>query len=241
MAGIDNANNTKALSNMPDGGLVLAVDGPSGTGKSTTCRALAKQLDAKYVDTGAMYRVATLAVLRAGIDPGNTDAVIDATRDLPLEISDDPDSTEVILDGENVAGEIRGRKVTQNVSAVSAIPEVRTNLVELQRKLAREAHRAIVEGRDIGTVVLVDAPAKAFLTASPEVRATRRYNQDIAAGRDADYDTVLADVIRRDELDSSRATSPLRPADDAKIIDTSEMDKVEVLGALISLIERSAR
>lgn len=241
MAGTDNANNTKALTNMPDGGLVLAVDGPSGTGKSTTCRALAKQLDAKYVDTGAMYRVATLAVLRAGIDPGNTDAVIDATRDLPLEISDDPDSTEVILDGENVAGEIRGREVTQNVSAVSAIPEVRTNLVELQRKLAREAHRAIVEGRDIGTVVLVDAPAKAFLTASPEVRATRRYNQDIAAGRDADYDTVLADVIRRDELDSSRATSPLRPADDAKIIDTSEMDKDEVLGALISLIERSAR
>lgn len=241
MAGTNNANNTKAVSNMPDGGLILAVDGPSGTGKSTTCRALAKQLDAKYVDTGAMYRVATLAVLRAGIDPDNTDAVVGATRDLPLEISDDPDSTEVILDGENVAGEIRGREVTQNVSAVSAIPEVRTNLVELQRKLAREAHRAIVEGRDIGTVVLIDAPAKAFLTASPEVRATRRYNQDIAAGRDADYDTVLADVIRRDELDSSRATSPLRPADDAEIIDTSEMDKDEVLGALISLIERSAR
>lgn len=229
------------LTNMPDGGLILAVDGPSGTGKSTTCRALAKQLDAKYVDTGAMYRVATLAVLRAGIDPADNEAVIAATRELPLEVSDDPDSTDVILDGENVAGEIRGREVTQNVSAVSAIPEVRTNLVELQRKLAREAHRAIVEGRDIGTVVLVDAPAKAFLTASPEVRATRRYDQDIAAGRDADYDTVLADVIRRDELDSSRATSPLRPAEDAEIIDTSDMDKGEVLDALISLIERSAR
>lgn len=229
------------LSNMPDGGLILAVDGPSGTGKSTTCRALAKQLNAKYVDTGAMYRVATLAVLRAGIDPQDTDAVIAATSDLPLEISDDPDSSEVMLAGENVAGEIRGREVTQNVSAVSAIPEVRTNLVELQRKLARDAHRAIVEGRDIGTVVLVDAPAKAFLTASPEVRATRRYNQDIAAGRDADYDTVLADVIRRDELDSSRATSPLRPADDAELIDTSEMDKDAVLDALISLIERSGR
>ena len=229
------------LVNMPDGGLILAVDGPSGTGKSTTCRALAKQLDAKYVDTGAMYRVATLAVLRAGIDPADTEAVVAATRDLPLEISDDPDSTEVILDGENVAGEIRSREVTQNVSAVSAIADVRTNLVELQRKLAREAHRAIVEGRDIGTVVLIDAPAKAFLTASPEVRATRRYNQDIAAGREVDYDTVLADVVRRDELDSSRATSPLRPADDAEIIDTSDMDKDEVIGALISLIERSAR
>lgn len=231
----------ETLSNMPDGGLILAVDGPSGTGKSTTCRALAKQLDAKYVDTGAMYRVATLAVLRAGVDPQDTDAVVDATRDLPLEISDDPDSTAVIYAGEDVSGEIRGREVTQNVSAVSAIPQVRSNLVQLQRKLARDAHRAIVEGRDIGTVVLVDAPAKAFLTASAEVRATRRYDQDIASGREADYDTVLADVIRRDELDSSRATSPLRPADDAEIIDTSEMDKEAVQAALISLIERSAR
>ncbi|MCQ4628147.1 (d)CMP kinase [Corynebacterium sp. CCUG 65737] len=229
------------ISNMPNGGLILAVDGPSGTGKSTTCRTLAKQLDAKYVDTGAMYRVATLAVLRAGVDPSDTDAVIEATRDLPLEVSDDPDSTEVLFDGENVAREIREREVTQNVSAVSAIPEVRVNLVELQRKLAHDAHRAIVEGRDIGTVVLVDAPAKAFLTASPEVRATRRYNQDTAAGRDVDYDTVLADVIRRDELDSSRATSPLRPAEDAAVIDTSEMSKDDVLDSLIGLIERSAQ
>ncbi|MCQ4618073.1 (d)CMP kinase [Corynebacterium sp. CCUG 59401] len=229
------------ISNMPNGGLILAVDGPSGTGKSTTCRTLAKQLDAKYVDTGAMYRVATLAVLRAGVDPSDTDAVIEATRDLPLEVSDDPDSTEVLFDGENVAREIREREVTQNVSAVSAIPEVRVNLVELQRKLAHDAHRAIVEGRDIGTVVLVDAPAKAFLTASPEVRATRRYNQDTAAGRDVDYDTVLADVIRRDELDSSRATSPLRPAEDAAVIDTSEMGKDDVLNSLIGLIERSAQ
>ncbi|MCQ4620351.1 (d)CMP kinase [Corynebacterium sp. CCUG 71335] len=229
------------ISNMPNGGLILAVDGPSGTGKSTTCRTLAKQLDAKYVDTGAMYRVATLAVLRAGVDPSDTDAVIEATRDLPLEVSDDPDSTEVLFDGENVAREIREREVTQNVSAVSAIPEVRVNLVELQRKLAHDAHRAIVEGRDIGTVVLVDAPAKAFLTASPEVRATRRYNQDTAAGHDVDYDTVLADVIRRDELDSSRATSPLRPAEDAAVIDTSEMGKDDVLNSLIGLIERSAQ
>ena len=229
------------ISNMPNGGLILAVDGPSGTGKSTTCRTLAKQLDAKYVDTGAMYRVATLAVLRAGVDPSDTDAVIEVTRALPLEVSDDPDSTEVLFDGENVAREIREREVTQNVSAVSAIPEVRVNLVELQRKLAHDAHRAIVEGRDIGTVVLVDAPAKAFLTASPEVRAIRRYNQDTAAGRNVDYDTVLADVIRRDELDSSRATSPLRPAEDAAVIDTSEMSKDDVLNSLIGLIERSAQ
>ena len=143
------------LSNLAGGGLLVAVDGPSGTGKSTMCRALAKRLGAKYVDTGAMYRVATLAVLRAGVDPADTAKVIAATADLPLEVSDDPDSKQVLLAGEDVRDEIRGPEVTQHVSAVAAIPEVRVNLVELQRKLAREAGRAIVEGRDIGTVVLL--------------------------------------------------------------------------------------
>ena len=229
------------ISNMADGGLILAVDGPSGTGKSTMCRALAKKLDAKYVDTGAMYRVATLAVLRAGVDPADTDAVIEATADLPLEVSDDPDSTAVLFAGEDVAREIRGPEVTQHVSAVSAIPQVRVSLVELQRKLAREAGRAIVEGRDIGTVVLPDAPAKVYMTASAEVRAKRRFDQDVAAGRDVDFDAVLADVKRRDEADSSRKTSPLRPADDAEIVDTSEMTPDEVLAALTAVVERSAR
>lgn len=229
------------LSNMENGGLIVAVDGPSGTGKSTMCRALAKRLDAKYVDTGAMYRVATLAVLRAGVDPADTAKVIEATADLPLEVSDDPDSTEVLFAGEDVKGEIRGAEVTKHVSAVSAIPEVRVNLVELQRKLAREAGRAIVEGRDIGTVVLPDAPAKVFMTASAEVRAKRRYDQDVAAGREADFDAVLADVQRRDEADSSRATSPLKPADDAVLVDTSEMTPDEVLVALTEVVERSAR
>ena len=229
------------LSNTDNGGLIVAVDGPSGTGKSTMCRALAKRLNAKYVDTGAMYRVATLAVLRAGVDPADTAKVIEATADLPLEVSDDPDSTEVLFAGEDVKAEIRGAEVTKHVSAVSAIPEVRVNLVELQRKLAREAGRAIVEGRDIGTVVLPDAPAKVFMTASAEVRAKRRYDQDVAAGREADFDAVLADVQRRDEADSSRATSPLKPADDAVLVDTSEMTPDEVLAALTEVVERSAR
>ena len=229
------------LSNMENGGLIVAVDGPSGTGKSTMCRALAKRLDAKYVDTGAMYRVATLAVLRAGVDPADTAKVIEATADLPLEVSDDPDSTEVLFAGEDVKAEIRGAEVTKHVSAVSAIPEVRVNLVELQRRLAREAGRAIVEGRDIGTVVLPDAPAKVFMTASAEVRAKRRYDQDVAAGREADFDAVLADVQRRDEADSSRVTSPLKPADDAVLVDTSEMTPDEVLAALTEVVERSAR
>lgn len=227
------------ISNMPNGGLILAVDGPSGTGKSSTCRALAKKLDAKYVDTGAMYRVATLAVLKAGVDPADTDAVIAATAELPLEISDDPDSKEVLLGGEDVSAIIRGDEVTRNVSAVSAIPEVRENLVRLQRNLAAQAHRAIVEGRDIGTTVLPDAPAKVYLTASAEVRAQRRYAQNQAAGIPCEFAQVLADVERRDAADSSRATSPLRPADDAVIIDTSELTLDEVLSALIDIVKES--
>lgn len=227
------------ISNMPEEGLILAVDGPSGTGKSTTCRALAKQLDAKYIDTGAMYRVATLAVLRQGVDPADKEAVISATANLPLEVSDDPDSTQVLFDGADVSRVIREDEVTQNVSAVSAIPEVRENLVALQRTLAQRAHRAIVEGRDIGTVVLADAPAKAFMTASAEVRAQRRHDQNEKAGIASDFESVLADVQRRDAADSSRATSPLRPADDATIVDTSDMSPEDVVQALINVVKES--
>lgn len=228
------------ISNMPDGGLIIAIDGPSGTGKSTTSRELARRLNAKYLDTGAMYRVATLHVLNKGIDPADTDAVITATATLPLAISDDPSATEVLLGGVDVQTEIRGAAVTSNVSAVSAIPEVRENLVALQRALAAKAHRCVVEGRDIGTVVLIDAPVKAYLTASPEVRAQRRCDQDTAAGRTVDFDEVLAAVVKRDELDSSRAASPLKPADDAHIVDTSDMTMDEVLTHLIQLTEASA-
>lgn len=227
------------ISNMPEDGLLLAVDGPSGTGKSTTCRTLAKQLDAKYIDTGAMYRVATLAVLRQGVDPADKEAVIAATANLPLEVSDDPDSTQVLFDGADVSRVIREDEVTQNVSAVSAIPEVRENLVALQRSLAQRAHRAIVEGRDIGTVVLADAPAKAFMTASAEVRAQRRHDQNEKAGIASDFDSVLADVQRRDAADSSRATSPLRPAEDATIVDTSDMSPTDVVQALITVVKES--
>ncbi|MGV0419497.1 (d)CMP kinase [Corynebacterium segmentosum] len=227
------------ISNMPDEGLILAVDGPSGTGKSTTCRTLAKQLDAKYIDTGAMYRVATLVVLRQGVDPADKQAVISATANLPLEVSDDPDSTQVLFDGADVSRVIREDEVTQNVSAVSAIPEVRENLVALQRTLAQRAHRAIVEGRDIGTVVLADAPAKAFMTASAEVRAQRRHDQNEKAGIASDFESVLADVQRRDAADSSRATSPLRPADDATIVDTSDMSPEDVVQALINVVKES--
>lgn len=159
--------------------------------------------------------------------------MIERTADLPLTISDDPADTRVYLAGEDVSAEIRGPEVTGAVSAVSAIPEVRENLVAQQRRIARTAGDIVMEGRDIGTVVLVDAPTKVYLDARPEVRAERRHEQNLAAGKESDFDTVLADVVRRDKLDSSRAASPLRPADDATIIDTSDLTMDEVITAVI--------
>lgn len=217
--------------------VLVAVDGPSGTGKSTVSRAVAERIGAAYLDTGAMYRVATLWVLRGGIDPADAAAVAAATAELPMTVSEDPRSTAVLLDGEDVSAEIRGPEVTGAVSAVSAIPAVRDNLVALQRDLAARAGRCVVEGRDIGTVVLPDCPAKVYMTASAEVRARRRTDQDLAAGRDADYDTVLAEVIRRDELDSTRETSPLRPAADARILDTSDLDAAQVIEEILDIVD----
>ena len=230
------------IDNLEEGGFLLAIDGPSGTGKSTVSRRIAQYAGARYLDTGAMYRVATLHVLKAGIDPADpaaAEAIIEATSQLPLQVNEDPQSTEVLLNGEDVSADIRGPEVTAHVSAVAAIPEVRTNLVQLQRDLAAAAGRCVVEGRDIGTVVLPDAPVKVYMTASAEVRAQRRFDQDTAAGRDVSYEAVLADVQRRDEADSTRETSPLRPAEDATILDTGEMSIEEVIEAIAGLIEES--
>ena len=230
------------IDNLEEGGFLLAIDGPSGTGKSTVSRRIAQYAGARYLDTGAMYRVATLHVLKAGIDPADpaaSEAIIEATSQLPLQVNEDPQSTEVLLDGEDVSADIRGPEVTAHVSAVAAIPEVRTNLVELQRDLAAAAGRCVVEGRDIGTVVLPDAPVKVYMTASAEVRAQRRFDQDAAAGREVSFEAVLADVQRRDEADSTRETSPLRPAEDATILDTGEMSIEEVIEAIAGLIEES--
>ncbi|TYR15040.1 bifunctional cytidylate kinase/GTPase Der [Corynebacterium urealyticum] len=230
------------IDNLEEGGFLLAIDGPSGTGKSTVSRRIAQYAGARYLDTGAMYRVATLHVLKAGIDPADpaaAEAIIEATSQLPLQVNEDPQSTEVLLDGEDVSADIRGPEVTAHVSAVAAIPEVRTNLVQLQRDLAAAAGRCVVEGRDIGTVVLPDAPVKVYMTASAEVRAQRRFDQDTAAGREVTFEAVLADVQRRDEADSTRETSPLRPAEDATMLDTGEMSIDEVIEAIAGLIEES--
>ncbi len=217
--------------------VVIAIDGPAGTGKSSVSRGLAKSLGARYVDTGAMYRIATLAMLRAGVDLEDP-AAIAASADVPISVGFDPDVEQTCLAGEDVSALIRGDDVTRAVSAVAAVPELRARLVRLQRELADGSGSVVVEGRDIGTVVLPDADVKIFLTASAETRAQRRNAQNMAAGLPDEYETVLADVIRRDHLDSTRAVSPLRPADDALIVDTSDMTQAEVIAHLRNLVQQ---
>lgn len=216
-------------------GPVIAIDGPAGTGKSTVARGLAHSLGARYLDTGAMYRIVTLAMLRAGVDLADPQAIA-AAADVPLSVGFDPQVEQTFLDGEDVSAQIRGDEVTRAVSAVSAVPAVRAHLVRLQRDLADGSGSVVVEGRDIGTVVLPGADVKIFLTASAETRARRRNDQNIAAGLADDFDTVLADVRRRDHLDSTREVSPLRPADDALIVDTSDMNQAEVIAHLRDLV-----
>jgi CMP/dCMP kinase len=218
--------------------VVVAVDGPAGTGKSSVSRGLARALQARYLDTGAMYRIVTLAVLRAGIDPADQAAVGAASSAVNLSVGSDPDEDRSYLDGEDVSSEIRGDEVTRAVSAVSSVPAVRTRLVGLQRTLAQGAGSVVVEGRDIGTVVLPDADIKFFLTASPETRARRRNDQNVAAGLPDDYQGVLVDVRRRDHLDSTRAVSPLRAASDALVVDTGAMTESEVIAQLLQLVKQ---
>ncbi|WP_059018905.1 (d)CMP kinase [Mycobacterium sp. M26] len=217
--------------------VIVAVDGPAGTGKSSVSRGLARALGARYLDTGAMYRIVTLAMLRAEVDLDDP-AAIAAVSDVPLSVGHDPDVDRAYLAGEDVSAEIRGDAVTRAVSAVSAVPQVREKLVALQRELASGSDNVVVEGRDIGTVVLPDADVKIFLTASAETRARRRNDQNIRSGLGDDYETVLADVRRRDHLDSTRAVSPLRPAEDALIVDTSDMTQDQVVARLVELVEQ---
>ncbi|MBM7369442.1 (d)CMP kinase [Gordonia hydrophobica] len=213
---------------------VVAIDGPAGTGKSTVASRLAARVGAHMLDTGAMYRAATLAVLRAGVAPDD-DAVGPLVDDTDIRLTVGDGETTVYLDGDDVTREIRSDEVTAAVSAVSANAQVRTKLVELQRAHSADAF-LVVEGRDIGTVVFPAAEVKVFLTATPEARAERRHRQNIAAGRESIVSEVLDSVNRRDHLDSTRAVSPLRAADDAVTVDTSDMTLEQVIDRLSELV-----
>jgi cytidylate kinase len=217
----------------------VALDGPSGTGKSTVAKRLASGLHARYLDTGAMYRSVTLAVLRAGVDPADRAAVVDLARTSVPEIGTDPAAPTVRLGDVDVAADIRGAEVTGSVSAVAGIPEVRAVLIGEQRRIVAGVVDAgggiVVEGRDIGTVVAPDAGLKVYLTASAAARARRRSRQDIAAGRKSDVDRTRADVDRRDALDTR--TTPLHAAVDAVELDTTDLNVEGVISALRSLVE----
>ncbi len=220
---------------------VIALDGPSGTGKSTVARRLADSLGAGYLDTGAMYRAVTLAVLRSGVATDDEQAVLSIARNVDLKVSTDPNQQEILLGGENVGSEIRGQAVTLAVSAVSAVAGVRSLLVAAQTRIIAEvcADRGgiVVEGRDIGTVVAPDAALKVYLTASSDARAKRRTLQDSADGREVSFDETKQDVDRRDRLDSGRAASPLQPADDAVWLDTTDLDLQGVLDEITALVD----
>jgi cytidylate kinase len=208
---------------------VVALDGPSGTGKSTVARRLATRLGARYLDTGAMYRAATVAALRKGVDLADAAAVITVVEAARIEISTDPDHAAIALDGEPVDAAIRSAETTAAVSAVSAVPAVRALLVDAQRALIADGG-IVVEGRDIGSVVWPTARPKVYLTASPEARARRR-----AGETGGDVATVAADIARRDGLDSSRAASPLTQTPDAVELDTTDLGIDEVVDQLVEL------
>lgn len=213
----------------------VAIDGPSGAGKSTLAKRLAKELGYLYVDTGAMYRSIGLYALRQGVDPKDEAAVTALLPQIQIELRYVDGAQRVLLCGEDVSEAIRAEEVGMATSAVSAHPPVRAFLLELQRGMAR-THDILMDGRDIGTVILPNASVKIFLTASAEARATRRFRELQEKGVDTDFETVLEDIRRRDYQDSHRATAPLRQAEDAVLVDTSKMDLEESFQALKSLI-----
>jgi cytidylate kinase len=214
------------------GARVVAIDGPSGSGKSTVARAVAARLGLEVLDTGAMYRTVTLAVLRRGADLHDAVACEAAAVDSDIVI----DGT-VLLDGRDVSVDIRGPEVTGAVSTVSAHPGVRAVLVARQRAWVEEHGGGVVEGRDIGTVVFPDAPLKVFLTASGDERARRRARDEADAAREATVDAVAADLARRDELDSNRVDSPLLAAVDAVVVDTTDRSIDDVVRDVVARAE----
>ena len=213
----------------------IAIDGPSGAGKSTLAKALAEALGFLYVDTGAIYRTVGLRAFRAGADPSDPAAVVPLLEGLDIGMRHAGDGLQrMYLNGEDVTEAIRRHEISAYASAVSAIPAVRAFLLEQQRSLARE-HDVVMDGRDIGTVVLPEADVKIFLTAAPEVRARRRWLELKQRGQETGFDTVLRDVLARDEQDTHRSAAPLRQAEDAVLADTTDKDLEQSLALLTQI------
>lgn len=215
----------------------IAIDGPAGAGKSTLARQVAQKLGFLYVDTGAIYRTVALKVVKSGITPEERDAVAALLPEMDIQMKyDEKGIQKMYLDGNDVSEEIREHHVSSLASKVAAIPQVREFLLDFQRKQARE-HNVVMDGRDIGTVVLPDADVKIFLTAQPEARAKRRQLELEQRGDVADFQTILRDIIQRDEQDKNRPIAPLHQAEDAVLVDTTNLNLEESLDALLSVIK----
>lgn len=214
----------------------LAIDGPSGAGKSSIAKTLSKKLGIVYVDTGAIYRTVGLYVHRKGIDSKDKENIISLLNDISIKLAYVDNAQHIYLNGEDVSDKIRTEIISKYASDVSAIPEVRSFLLALQRNMAKE-NSVVMDGRDIGTVVLPDADVKVYLTASAEVRADRRYKELLAKGENVTFDSVLEAINLRDKNDSSRATAPLKPADDAIILDNSDLTAEQTLNKFVEIIE----
>ncbi len=215
----------------------IAIDGPAGAGKSTLARRLAEKLGFLYVDTGAIYRTVALAVLRAGIDPADAARVVPLVGGLDIRMSYGGDGVQrMYLAGEDVSEAIREHRVSSAASKASALPEVRAFLLDFQRRQAQE-HDVVMDGRDIGTVVLPDADVKIFLTAAPETRAERRLLELEQRGQAADFNTVLRDIRERDHQDETRPVAPLKRAEDAALLDTTRLNLEQSLEGLLSLVK----
>jgi cytidylate kinase len=216
--------------------LIIAIDGPSGAGKSTLGRMLARELGLLYVDTGAMYRAVALACVEANVGAGDEARAGEVARAARVELTGDPDHLRVALGGRDVTDEIRTEQATRLASVISTIPAVRRELVRRQREMGESGRGVVLDGRDIGTVVFPDADVKFFVTAVPEERARRRYEQDHAKAPALTLADTLADLNTRDLRDSTRADSPLKIADDAVVIDTTELPVEDVFARMLSVV-----
>ena len=216
--------------------MIIAIDGPSGSGKSTLGRMLARELNLLYIDTGSMYRAVALATIEAGVDPHDSEAVVALATRSDIDLQGDPDSLKVLVNGRDVTEQIRSEEVTEMSSVVSTIPGVRRAMVARQRELARRG--AVLNGRDIGTVVFPEADVKFFLTAAAEERDERRFKEDLLTNPGVSFEETMADMVERDRRDSTRADSPLKAADDAIVIDSSGLSIDEVFLLMMKYVHR---
>ncbi len=216
--------------------MIITIDGPAGSGKSTVARLLAEKLGFVYIDTGAMYRAVAYLALKKGVESKNELIKLLDDTDLNIDYSDG--KFRIFIDGEEITEKIRTEEVGKKASEIAKIPEVREKLVKMQRKIGLKVKNAVLEGRDTGTVVFPDADYKFFLTASPEERAKRRYLQLKERGINLTYEEILKSIIDRDKSDTQRSVSPLKPAEDAIIIDTTDMSVDEVVDFILKKIKR---